>query len=270
MPAKRNSAPEPEEEPVSDRPTLKAGAKNNVANDTVTEKPNNDPLIVRAMEVAESFSEDLPNYVCQQFTTRYIRNGGAGWQALDVVQANVVYENKKESYRNILINGKPAKKSMEELPGAWSTGEFGTTLRSLLSPNTAADFRFRKESIVNGLNTKVYDYTVQRLRSDWRIQLGGQAIIPAYKGRVWVDTKNARVLRIEMEAIEIPEDFPLDHIEAANDYGFVRLGGTAEFLLPTHAENLSCERGSSICSRNAIDFRNYHKYSGESSITFDK
>jgi hypothetical protein len=37
-----------------------------------------------------------------------------------------------------------------------------------------------------------------------------------------------------------------------------------------HAETLGCQRGTDICSRNAIDFRNYHKYSGETSITFDK
>ena len=210
--------------------------------------------------------------MCQQFTTRYIRGGGGerGWRALDVVSANVVYENNKESYRNIMINGKPAKKSMEELPGSWSTGEFGTTLRSLLSRRTAADFRFRKESTVAGLNTRVYDYKVERLRSDWRIQLGSQAIIPGYSGRVWIDTKDARVLRIEMQADNIPEEFPLDKVEAANDYGFVRLGGVVDYLLPTHAENLSCQRGTDICSRKSIDFRNYHKYSGESTIVFDK
>jgi hypothetical protein len=48
----------------------------------------------------------------------------------------------------------------------------------------------------------------------------------------------------------------------------VRLGGTQQFLLPVHAETLSCQRGSSFCSRNAIDFRNYHKYTGESTVEF--
>jgi hypothetical protein len=31
---------------------------------------------------------------------------------------------------------------------------------------------------------------------------------------------------------------------------------------------LSCQRGTNMCSRNTIDFRNYHKYSGESTVTF--
>jgi hypothetical protein len=48
----------------------------------------------------------------------------------------------------------------------------------------------------------------------------------------------------------------------------VRLGGTQQFLLPVHAETLGCQRGSSFCSRNTIDFRNYHKYTGESTIEF--
>ena len=37
------------------------------------------------------------------------------------------------------------------------------------------------------------------------------------------------------------------------------IGGTS-FLLPVHAESLGCERGTSYCSHNIIDFRNYHEY----------
>ncbi len=41
-----------------------------------------------------------------------------------------------------------------------------------------------------------------------------------------------------------------------------------QYLLPVHAETLSCQRGTPYCSRNTIDFRNYKKYTGESTITF--
>ena len=61
----------------------------------------------------------------------------------------------------------------------------------------------------------------------------------------------------------------LDHVESATDFDLVSIKDQ-KILLPTHAEVLSCERGSFLCSRNAIDFRNYHAYTGESSITFDK
>jgi len=87
---------------------------------------------------------------------------------------------------------------------------------------------------------------------------------------VWIEKKNGRVLRIEMQTRNMPSEFPLDKVETAADYEYVRIGGSQQFLLPVHSETLSCQRGTSVCSRNAIDFRNYKKYSGEASITFDK
>ena len=182
----------------------------------------------------------------------------------------MVYENGKEDYRNIAINGKPVNKKMEELPGSWSTGEFGTTLLSLFHPGRQTEFTFVKQSTVNGLTAWVYDYKVRKENSDWHVQVGSQSIIPAYNGRVWIEEKTAQVLRIEMSATDIPRDFQLDQVEASNDYGFVRLATAEQYMLPTHAETLSCERGSPACSRNTIDFRNYHKYSGEANIIFDK
>ena len=58
-------------------------------------------------------------------------------------------------------------------------------------------------------------------------------------------------------------------VETVADYEYVRIGGAQQFLLPVHSETLSCQRGTNYCSRNAIDFRNYKKYSGEATITFD-
>ena len=229
----------------------------------------NAALIERAREWALTFTSALPNYVCQQFTTRYLKpTGQRDWQAKDVVSANVVFENGKEDYRNIAINGKAQSKKMEDLPGSWSTGEFGTTLRSLFSPGRRAIFRFVKQSQIIGMTASVYDYSVKREYSDWRIQLGGQAVIPAYSGRVWIDQKTARVIRIEVQADDIPVDFPLDKVESSNEYGLIRLATADQYMLPSHAETLSCERGTTFCSRNAIEFRNYHKYSGEANITF--
>jgi hypothetical protein len=72
-----------------------------------------------------------------------------------------------------------------------------------------------------------------------------------------------------MQADNIPTDFPLDTVEWAVDYDKVLLGGNSYFL-PVHAENLGCQRGSSVCMKNTVDFRNYHKFTGESTINFGK
>jgi hypothetical protein len=240
-------------------------------NEHETEEAHSDPVIEKARETAESFSETLPNYVCQQFTARFVNTSHiTSWTPIDVVSAEVVYEEGKESYRNLAINGKPIKKGMEELSGSWSTGEFGTLLRDLFSPATAADFRYRKESTIAGMSAALYDFTVERDHSHWRVQVASQSIFPAYKGSVWIEKKMGRVLRIEMQTRNMPVEFPLDKVETAADYEYVRIGGAQQFLLPVHSETLSCQRGTNTCSRNAIDFRNYKKYSGEASITFDK
>ncbi len=229
-----------------------------------------DALIRKATDAALEFTEELPAYVCQEMMARsQSETHPANLHAIDVVTANLVYENGKEDYRDIAINGKPLKgKKMEDTGGAWSTGEFGTVLIDLFSPATAANFRPHGESRMAGVNTKLYDFDVDREHSHWSIHMGSQTFDPPYKGSVWIDPQTARVLRIEMQAYGFPETFPTDHVESATDYQYIRLGDTKQYLLPVHSENLTCQRGSNYCSRLQIDFRNYHKYSGESNITF--
>ena len=228
-----------------------------------------DRLIQRATEAALEFTETLPNYVCQEMMNRSESSSQpANWHALDVISMEVVYENGKENYRNFAVNGKPTSKPLSELGGAYSTGEFGTVLIDLFSPATAAEFHPRGESRIAGVTAKSYDFEVQRENSHWDLHFGSQTYSPAYSGSVWIDPETARVLRIEMQARSLPKDFPTDHVESATDYQYVRLGGTQQFLLPVHSETLSCQRGTPYCSRNMIDFRNYHKYTGESTVEF--
>ena len=157
---------------------------------------------------------------------------------------------------------------MEDMEGSWSTGEFGTVLIDLFSPATAAAFHYKKDARVAGMLTKEYDFTVDHEHSHWTIHQESVSYDPPYRGSVWIDPVSNRVLRIEMQAFGFPSDFPTDDVESATDYEYIRLGDAKQYLLPVHAETLSCQRGTSMCSRNTIDFRNYHKYTGESTITF--
>ncbi len=106
---------------------------------------------------------------------------------------------------------------------------------------------------------------MRKENSHWRVQAGSQTLTPAYGGSVWIDPKTARALRIEMQARNVPSDFPMDAIESAVDYSYVTIGGMS-FLLPVHAESLGCQRGSNACSHNVIDFRNYHEFKTEIKI----
>jgi hypothetical protein len=226
-------------------------------------------FILKAREVAATFLEGLPNYFCQEVTTRYVSETRVpSWNVVDVVSAAVVYEDGKESYRNVTINGKPSKKPPEE-SGAWSTGEFGTILAALFSPFTDGKFKYMEDATIAHQQASVYNFQVERLRSTWTIHVPSQYIVPAHKGSVWIDKQSAHTLRIEMQAKDVPAEFPLISAESAVDYDYVSLGTPEKFLLPVHAEVLSCVRGSNQCEKNVIDFRNYHKFSGESTIKFN-
>ncbi|HZQ52323.1 MAG TPA: hypothetical protein VFB14_09010 [Bryobacteraceae bacterium] len=227
-------------------------------------------LIAKTKQWAMTFTNGLPNYVCQQMTTRYMEQSrSSGWEPLDVITAKVVYEDGKEAYKEITVGGKRTNKSMLELGGSTSTGEFASTLRSLFSDASQAQFNYYQATTLQGTPAAIYDFKVPLRNSDWFINVGGQSLKPAYSGSVWIERSTGVVRRIEMQADHIPVDFPLDSIEWAVDYDTVSLG-TAKFLLPVHAENLACQRGSSICTKNATDFRDYHKFAGESTITFEK
>jgi hypothetical protein len=183
------------------------------------------------------------------------------------VTAKVLYEDGKEKYSQITVGGKRTNKSMMEIGGSTSTGEFASVLAGLFEPITHAEFRFVQSTTIGKDAAAMYQFSVPLVHSNWTIQVGGQTLRPAYSGTIWVNKASAEVRRIEMQADNIPKDFPHDSLAMAIDWELVPLG-TRKFLLPVHAENLACQRGTSICTKNAIDFRDYHKYEGESTIEF--
>jgi hypothetical protein len=156
---------------------------------------------------------------------------------------------------------------MEVGGGQTSTGEFGGMMSSLFQPIRNTDFNFERSAMIGDTEVAIYNFKVPLATSDWQIIMGGQSLAPAYSGRIWVSKKTAEILRFEQNADNIPKDFPEDTVSTAVDYESISINGQ-RFLLPVHAENLGCQRGTSICNKNVIEFRNYHKYEGEGKIIF--
>lgn len=229
-----------------------------------------DVVITKAREAAAQFEGSLPNFFCQQITTRYQSDHPkTGWDALDIVTADVAYENGAESYRNIKVGNKVVNKDMMDIEGSRSTGEFSSILADLFSPLTAATFRRTGSDTIHGRSTLVYHFDVTREHSHWRIMGPAQLYYPAFSGSIWIDKETSRVLRVEQQAKNMPQLFPFDTTESATEYDFVRLSTPTQYLLPIDAEVLSCSRGTRMCVRNKIEFRNYRKFGAESSVTFE-
>jgi hypothetical protein len=226
-------------------------------------------IIQDARAAAGSFSASLPNYLVEQVTGRYFATGfPTHWQEIDEVTADLAYVDGKEDYRNIRINGSPVNNP--ERSGSWSTGEFGTTLEDVMSLGTNATFRRRGEEKMVGRTAVVYDYSVAQANSHWTmVSPDGRQYKPAYEGAVWIDRESRRVLRIEQRTTAFPRDFTLSRAECKLQYAWVKIEQKS-YLLPSSSENVGCMSGSGACTRNALEFKNYRKFTTESNITFGK
>ncbi len=255
----RRTPAAPPEEPVAPIAAPSAPPKPAAPPVVLNTKNEFDPFLDKVREELDKYMSTLPNYIVKQMTTRYTSTTAkTDWRALDHVEADLLVENGQERYLNL------DKKKMEN--GAWSSGEFITLMKNLFTPGVA-EFRYRGTSSMQRRPARLYDFKVTQERSSWHIVTPGQRYFPAYKGSVWIDKDVARPLRIEMQALQLPAQFPIDTVESATDYDFVNIGG-ALFLLPVKSDVLTCSRGSSECSLNTIEFRNYKKFGAKSDITF--
>ena len=209
------------------------------------------------------FSKSLPDFLCEQVTSRFVSSHDPPvWELQDTVTAEVMYLDGKESYRDIQRDGKRAD---PERTGAWSSGEFGTLMLSLFHPDTRAEFTDRGQVELDGAAARRYDYQVARKTSHWRVTYGIHSTVTAYEGSVWIDPETLRVKRIEMRARRLPLNFGLDRIETTVTYGDVEIGDK-DYVLITRAENVACRRGLPLCTRNEIEFRGYRKFTAETTI----
>ena len=187
------------------------------------------------------------------------------WKYIDRVDADLVFDQSKEAFRNIRRNGKPLKQATPEDTGQWSYGDFGAVLADLFQPRTRVKFKPRgNESTASGLKAAVYDFRVPRDNSHWTIHCS-YAVQPAYSGSVWIEPATGRVLRIEKSTHALPADYPVDKVESTVDYDFVTIGGK-KYLMPVRSAMLSCGTGGYECDKNEIEFRNFRKFEVESTV----
>lgn len=254
--------PTPPTQDDPDRPILRRGP---VPPNREVPAPVGNEFVKMARDAAFEFDRRLPSFVCKQMVTRYQSvTRHPEWHIQDLLSYNLFYEDGKEDYRDPKINGRAVKAGADKGSGQWSSGEFGAVVVGLFHPSTVADFRSKGRETINSRIAKAYTFSVDKDHSRWRIGAGWQWILPAYKGTIWIDEESYRTLRVEMEVVNMPPMFVLDHAEIMLDYGFAVIEGQ-RILLPTHAEVLSCERGTYSCSGNAIDFREYKAVSGHPS-----
>ena len=215
---------------------------------------------------AMSLPETMPNFICDQIASRF---WGKNKVPFDLVTASVRYEDGSESYNDIKVNGRPAPEAITKTPGLWSTGEFGSNLRSIFDTRNQALFEFTRESQWKEHSAWVFTYTIAKQNDPlWRLSTGQETLAPPYKGELWVDQQTGELLRFGSVATDIPKTFAVADAEAQVDYADVVFADGTSFVLPADFTVTSALRGQQS-TRNLVQFRNCHKFRAKSRMVLD-
>ena len=215
--------------------------------------------------------DEMPDFVVKQQIQRSAAYAGTNnFRSLDRLIVAVSYKSSgEESYRVLSNNGvlqtdtKP-KGSYEEVGGTSSTGEFVTMLATIFKPESETKFEPVDTDLIRGQRAVTFDFSVDRDKAKQNITATGvltSSAITGMKGRIWIDRDDFRVLRVESEATEIPESFPIRSAKRVIDYDWTTISAE-KYLLPLVSDvRLTFrESGKVFETRNLIRFKDYQKY----------
>jgi hypothetical protein len=219
-------------------------------------------------EYALLYAKNLPNFICTQVTRRYVDPTGMEfWHLQDTVLTKLSYFEQKEDYKVVMVNNSAVNNvSIDNLGGATSTGEFGSMMKEIFDPETEARFEWDHWATLRGKRMHVYSYRVTQARSKWSIVYEKtQRVVPAYHGMIYVDKDTLAVMRITLQAEDIPISFPVQQAATTLDYDFIDISGH-EFVLPLKATVRM--RNGKVLVKNDTEFRLYKKFGAEATITY--
>jgi VWFA-related protein len=208
-------------------------------------------------EYAATQPEKLPNFVCQQETSRY---QGSRRVPTDLITATIRYVDGEESYRDIRRNGKPVPGAMWKTAGLWSSGLFEGNLRNIFDAGNHSAFALSGEKKIGARTAWVFTYHIARQYEPlWELRAEDQLAAPPYEGELWVDEKTGNLLHFQSTAKDLVAGFPIRNAEILSDYESVAFPDGAGFLLPVKSTVVTRYRQEALI-RNVVELHGCHKF----------
>jgi hypothetical protein len=231
-----------------------------------------DPFIEETRKAVRDYLDELPDFICQQDIQRYFDYDGSGaWEKADTLVYELTYNRKRESYKPINSVGRPITRQLEDVKGAYSTGDFASGLASLFDLETKTVFKPAGKERLGNRQAILYDFRVLKESSKLVLKAeGADPLTVGYSGTVWIDAETKKVLRIDQALDDLPKNNPVTHSESSVDYDIIKLRGLdVDFLLPTRAEFIIADRRQKHYFRNLIHFKFYRKFETDVKIGED-
>ncbi len=232
-------------------------------------------VLEAARAKALAYTAGLPNFICTETVNRFERN--YKWrrptgETTDTLTVQLTFFEHLERYKLTQVNGRDTKLTYGQLSGATSRGEFGSMLLAVFAPVSRTEFGWSNWTTLRKRPAYVFSFRIDAANSKYSLSVAGFGNAPAATivgehGRIYIDSETEEVIRMDAEADSIPKDFPVQSASRALDYGPAEVGGKI-FLLPLHADVRMGTRDGLAATRNTVEFRDYRKFAGESSISF--
>ena len=216
---------------------------------------------------AMGYLEHLPNFRCTQETHRFTAalKSPDQLKEADSFKDELLYEDGKERYQRIEINGVKADNAPDANQGIRSRYEFGSMLRGLFDPEVAASYKWAGRAMAMGVLCQVFDVEVSKAKSNFMLNYGGRRELVAYTGHVFIDEETGMVRRLTIQGVGLEKEFGLQSPALSLDYGMVKIG-KEDYLLPLRS--VLQLRHAKAFVRNETVFRGYRAFAAESQIKF--
>ena len=178
----------------------------------------------------------LPDYTCLETVERFGRFGAEKpWERADVLKLEVGLSKNKEIY-SWHGAGQFSDGELADMVGKGTigTGHFGLLLKHVFQPG-AAQFTYKGLAEVGETAAHLFDFDVVREKSGYRLRTATGEAVTGFQGSFWVHRENGRLLKLEVQAYDIPDGVELAQADHLISYAPVMLG-EAEFMMPELAE----------------------------------
>jgi|KBSSwiStaDraftv2_1062776.scaffolds.fasta_scaffold22516_3 hypothetical protein len=230
-------------------------------------------LIEAIRNVAVQYTANLPNFICNETIQRQqLSQSSKSWKSLDVHVLEVTFLDGGDVPKLISINGKATSKTLNDVGGFTSSGDFGRTLHMIFNPKSDAKFRWERWTSLRGHPTHVFSYSIDKAHSEYDVSFKNGSMSKrdffAWHGLVYVDRETQSVMRLTHETEGIPVDWTISASRGELDYDFAEIDGKRILLPVRGVAGASWRDGSQ--SRNLMEFSNYRQFSTQTIIRFEK
>jgi hypothetical protein len=258
---KSRALPSPPQEPIGITPEPSASER--------------EAMLDAMLRYASGYLASLPDFICtreaRQFradvnaaglptSLPWSNRGGSGaaypfnhWNAVGSYTVEAAYAGGADHYKLTLVDGRPAKRSFDELRQKVSVGEFAGGLKEVFA--SGANFEWDRWEVTGGKRPALFAYYADLAHSTY--WLCCPALKTAHRGFVYADPESGAVRRIIINAADLPKGSQITGTALVLDYGEVTVGDRG-YLLPR--SSAACSRTRALESREDIDYRNYRKY----------